>query len=354
MLGAGGRRVVLAAIVGLSGLSVPTVVHADPGPAATSLTGAPSAAVARVGDRVVVRGSVTATAARDVQLQQLVGRSWRRVADVDSTGTFAVNLPTDSPGVGTYRLLAPATGTHAAGSSATFTVGVGEGDTKSHAFLTTPPVRWDPCTVVGYRVNLAGAPQGALDDVRAAVAQASTASGVNYRYLGTTKVVHGARSTSVPDEYPDGTHLVIAYTTPSRTKFLEKRTNALGVAGVFYDLEAQKVGGRSWHRAVQGYVVINTTKNLPGGFGRGRASGELGTWGQVLMHEVGHTLGLDHPKTGDRAQIMYPETTYKEARWGAGDLAGLRRLGAVSGCFASGSGATAAGPQNPMTAGIGH
>ena len=53
-----------------------------------------------------------------------------------------------------------------------------------------------------------------------------------------------------------------------------------------------------------------------------------------------HVVGLDHPKRSDPAQIMFASTTTKEAVWGAGDLVGLRALGASSGCFTGDSPAT--------------
>lgn len=68
----------------------------------------------------------------------------------------------------------------------------------------------------------------------------------------------------------------------------------------------------------------NFTKRAEPGFGAGSPHG------MVLMHEVGHVVGLDH--YGDRRQIMHPSATLPAAVWGAGDLAGLRRIGKVGGC----------------------
>jgi hypothetical protein len=52
------------------------------------------------------------------------------------------------------------------------------------------------------------------------------------------------------------------------------------------------------------------------------------------MHELGHSIGLDHPRIADKAQIMYPTLSRKYAVWGAGDLTGLKVLGRNSGCLA--------------------
>ena len=51
------------------------------------------------------------------------------------------------------------------------------------------------------------------------------------------------------------------------------------------------------------------------------------------MHELGHVVGLDHPRTKGRKQIMYHELTRRPAKWGRGDLAGLRVVGAGGGCL---------------------
>lgn len=354
MLVAGGRRLSLATVVVCSVLAVPGIGHAAPAADDTTLTGVPSAYIAGVGDRVLVRGKVTADDDRPVQLQTLVGRTWRAVDSDSTTGSFALRVPTSTAGVDTYRLYAPASGSREAATTTSFKVAIGEGDARAHAFLTSPPVRWNPCRTVRYRVNTQGAPEGALGDAKQAVAMTAAASGLKFTFMGTTKVVPGAKKTNDLDSsYPDDTDLVIAWSKPADTQWLKSRSSVLGVGGVYYDLTPQKVGKSSWFQAVQGYVVLNSTKSLPGGFGTGREVGELGTWGQVLLHEVGHTVGLDHPDLPDKAQIMYPETTYKDAAWGRGDLTALRKVGAVSGCFATPKGATAAGPVNAMRVGLG-
>jgi len=77
---------------------------------------------------------------------------------------------------------------------------------------------------------------------------------------------------------------------------------------------------------VTGAVLIDAAAaNLSPGFGPGGL-------GAVLMHELGHLVGLGH--TQDPTQIMNPQLLQtKDGTYGAGDLAGLARLGAASGCL---------------------
>jgi predicted Zn-dependent protease len=45
----------------------------------------------------------------------------------------------------------------------------------------------------------------------------------------------------------------------------------------------------------------------------------------VLMHELGHVVGLAH--VDDRHELMYPKGSSHLTTWGPGDRAGLAALG---------------------------
>jgi hypothetical protein len=78
---------------------------------------------------------------------------------------------------------------------------------------------------------------------------------------------------------------------------------------------------------VYGGVAVDATQRLPAkGFAAGQSTGAL------LLHEIAHTVGLDH--VGATSQLMYPrlQNTFK-ARFEAGDLAGLQAVGASRGCL---------------------
>jgi hypothetical protein len=216
---------------------------------------------------------------------------------------------------------------------------VGAGSALAYTYLSrggsasAPIARWNPCTSIGYRVNTSGGGSGALADVKQAVALASAATGLTFTYRGTTTLVPTTRGT-----YPAGTQLVLAWVKPGQSPMLptapKGRTAAAGQGGASWTL-AKDAKGETWGQIVKGYVVLNSTMPLAHGFGAGPTTGWQGTRGQLVMHELGHALGMGHtPVTRpDKAQIMYPALTRKAAVWGAGDRVALKVLGRTSGCL---------------------
>ena len=200
-----------------------------------------------------------------------------------------------------------------------------------------PVARWNPCGgPIGYRVNLAHAPGGAMADVRGAIARLGSATGLRFVYRGTTRIMPG-RSWQPP--YPADTGIVIGWDRPSRNKLLGsihslgRGITTVGVGGSFWVSGYVDRAGRPALEIVEGFALLSSTARMTPGFGRGSASGLQGTRGQLLMHELGHAVGLDHPRVADRTEIMSPVLSRKLARWGAGDRIALRRVGAASGCL---------------------
>jgi hypothetical protein len=211
---------------------------------------------------------------------------------------------------------------------------IAAGNPKAYAFLsqatpTQPIARWNPCAVINYRVNGSA---GALADAKEAVRRIASQTGLRFSYRGPTTVIPSARRAS----YPADTQLIVAWAKPGQSTYMPARKpdqgGPAGEGGASW-IGAHDARGRSWGKIVQGYVVLDATLELTGGFGAGPVTGWQGTRGQLLMHEIGHAIGLAHPKVADKVQIMYPTLSRKYAVWGAGDVAGLKILGKNSGCL---------------------
>ena len=187
--------------------------------------------------------------------------------------------------------------------------------------------RWDPCSTVGYRVNLDRADPGALGDVQEAVRRVAGATGLRFAYRGTTSIVPGSGANLGP-AYPADTQVVIAWARPGVSELLPRLgSRPLAMGGTQWTSGFVDPRGGRWAKAGNGFVVLDSTQHPPAGFGPAGYSPR----GKLLMHELGHVVGLAH--VSDPGQVMYPVITTSAAGWGSGDRAGLRVLGADSGCL---------------------
>ncbi|MBL8932366.1 MAG: matrixin family metalloprotease [Kineosporiaceae bacterium] len=226
-------------------------------------------------------------------------------------------------------VVALATGLLAPGTAAAAT---GRGYAVSTAKLSDGRrvvLRWNPCQVITYRVNVSAVPlrrrPAMLAQVRAAVTRLGTASGLRFSFVGTTRTV--PRSTTIAGQDAE---LMIAVTTPSSTDFTIGK-GVLGYGGYRYwqwtttTPSGRRVGGAAIAR---GWVVLDSAGlgSMRPGFGPGA------TQGNVILHELAHAIGLDH--VDDRRQLLYP-TLLPTAPDGyaRGDRAGLRVVGRAAGCL---------------------
>ena len=185
-----------------------------------------------------------------------------------------------------------------------------------HRFDNGTTVRWNPCDgPIGVRVN---APVDALPDVLAALAMARTATGLDLRYEGTTSFVPR-------DGVAQPADLVIAWATRAQSDLWS--SGAIGVGG--WTARGTSSGGATWNwRISSGFVIVDPAASVAPGFGRGATRGSL------LLHEIAHALGLGH--VNDVLQVMNPVLTSSAyGTYGAGDLTGLRAVGAAQGCTAA-------------------
>lgn len=198
-------------------------------------------------------------------------------------------------------------------------------------------IRWDPCSTTTYAVNVrqaggtAAARARALADVKEAVRRAAARTGLTFKFAGTTREVpRDAGDTGWADRQR-AAELVIAWVDQ---RHAATRSNLLIPEGSRY---ASGTGGwvwkawmvrNQWNLAIgRGFVVINSGDNhlYKPGFGAGYTRGAL------LLHEIGHALGLDH--VGATSQLMYPRMLDRDSTgYHRGDRMGLKKVGEPLGC----------------------
>ncbi len=184
-----------------------------------------------------------------------------------------------------------------------------------HAFLYRMSdgsfARWNPCSTLTYKVNYSGAPSFARTEVARAIAKVEAATGIDLVDLGETDLGHNHQP-------PAGVKAVIAFVSP------EESPSISGIAGLGGGAYYTPWNGSDAYVA-QGFVHINETLNFTQGTGPNGLEG-------LLLHELGHMMGLDHVAHTDEA--MYPNMhNLPSLGYGPGDREGMWNLGAAKGCL---------------------
>jgi hypothetical protein len=181
------------------------------------------------------------------------------------------------------------------------------------------PSRWNPCQSVPYVINLSEAPAGALGVLQQAIGQLSAATGLSFAYQGTTNEL--ASTTRPLVENGAWAPLLVVWEQVGQSSYLPANgedgqggfTAVRNPDGKWVDVSAQ--------------VALDADAASMNGFA------EEGGWMHLLLHELGHAVGLAH--VNDVTQVMNPIAQSGAATsYGSGDLAGLAGLGAGSGCLA--------------------
>jgi len=266
------------------------------------------------GGTITLRGRIApAGSTTPLTVEQRFGTgAWQPLGTVPvaADGTFALPLGARTKvGTWTVRATHPAEAGFVAGSgeaTAKVTVtGVGR-RTAWHPIAGSKksPARWGTCRI-RYKVNERRMPATGMADLREAMRRVTQVTGIRFRYSGRTAVVPQGSYGG-----PGLNRMVVAWAPPAKSGGLLVD----GVGGV---------GGtsRTSSRLLSGYVLMNSdyTSTADAGFGAGQPLG------LVLMHELGHVVGLDHAT--DARQVMAPGSPLPAAVWGAADLNGLRHVG---------------------------
>ena len=208
------------------------------------------------------------------------------------------------------------------------------GNRKSYVLrgkrLSSTP-RFNPCQTLRYQVNAAQVPPSALGIVQATMAQISAASGIKMKYVGSSSYTPFTTK-KLPKRKAD---LTIAWANNGQvTQFAQGV--AVGLGGELRAYYARDSAGRRAVMTDQAGVTLQT-ESYNTLFTEANESGPANPpVSRLILHEVGHALGLRHAPASD--QVMYytqwtPEADgLVHARYGAGDLAGLKKVGLQGGC----------------------
>lgn len=198
------------------------------------------------------------------------------------------------------------------------------GSASSYIFEGTnpdgTPYRWNPCAAIHYMVSTAEAPSAqAIADLRTAVGMVSAVTHIPFVFDGTSNALPSSSWLTSAPAGPDGWPDVLMGWEHTGQSDINLANYA--AAGTLWQASAIIAGGSGFGMA-SGAMAFNLDHTeLTEGFG-------VRSWGEAYLHELGHLMGLNH--VNDPTQMMNPSIPDIAARYGAGDLAGLTRLGTGS------------------------
>ena len=277
-------------------------------PAGGSIPGTSSSNVSTIG-QTFANHVITQVSARGFDLYTYAGAYL--ISDI--TGYF-----TGTPAPGTFPKPVPIDSWLAAPGGGSFALLDG-----------VQTVRWDPCRPIRYRVNLTSYPNN-QDVVDEAMKRLSTATGLEFVYVGPSTYMPNinpfdaskvwSQSTPLQGFNRSGDYDVIIVLDPGSASHAFSSPSQLGVTQTMFT------------RQGTGEITLATVLINMSNVGTADPWNYEGL-GPVLMHELGHGVGLDHAPA-NTYNLMEATSNFSEQMrtYGAGDLYGLRVVGAANGC----------------------
>lgn len=193
--------------------------------------------------------------------------------------------------------------------------------TDGYAFMFTQdagtdPVAYDPCRRISVVTNEASSPQRASGLLQEALAEVSEVTGLQFVIEGATgEVPVQDRPAFQPERYGDRwAPVLIAWTDPDELPVLDGP-----VAGIGGSTSVKVSSNPAVY--VSGMVALDGPQ-LDEMLGRRNGRDQARS---VIMHELGHLVGLDH--IDGRDQLMAARGNPRITTFRDGDLTGLARLG---------------------------
>ena len=173
------------------------------------------------------------------------------------------------------------------------------------------PLRWNPCRAIRYTINMGGYDESFRAVILESVERLEAATGLPLVPAGNTTFMPTNANQSL---IGSSSELVIALADEGQTDLLPG--SVVGRAGIVFNSSILRAA-----------IVIDM-----GDVGGNPPWSGTGV-GAVLLHELGHAVGVDHVSNG--TQLMNSVASQGgPTTYAAGDLAGLWQVGAAAGCTA--------------------